>query len=94
MGPSFERRGLDELPRRRQLRERRGLEVRPKGGGVQGKVGFREAASGGGLRGRRGLGKRDLEGALWEGAPQRRRAQSRRWAALSLLRADTAEKAR
>lgn len=78
-----------------RLRERRGLEVPPKGGGVQGKVGFRGRwGLGKPPHTRRARGRRDLEGALWEGAPQRRRARSRRWAALSLLLADTAEKAR
>lgn len=40
------------------------------------------------------LGRPGLEGALWEGALQRRRALSRRWEALNRLQADTAEKAR
>lgn len=40
---------------------------------------------GGGLRERRGLERQGLEGALWEGALQRRRALSRRWEALSPL---------
>lgn len=70
VGPSFERRGLDELPRRRRLRERRGLEVRPKGGG-------------GWFRGRWGLGKppqrRRAQGKAGLGeAGSRRRALGRR----------------
>lgn len=81
-GPSFERRGLEELPRRRQAQREAGsggaLRRRGSGeGGVQGKVGFREAASRGGLgKGggsrRRALGRRATRG----------RARSRRWAAL------------